>query len=97
MDLVWKSCFVYINDVLVCSQSFKEHLCHLEEVFGRLRQANLRLKPKKFLRPEVPYLGYVVTQAGIKPDLTKTDKVAHYPVPTDVTQLCQFLGLASYY
>ena len=38
----------------------------------------------------------MVTQAGIKPDLTKTDKVAH-PVPTDITQLCQFLGLASYY
>lgn len=41
VDLVWKSYFVYIDDVLVCSQSFKEHLCHLEEVFGRLRQANL--------------------------------------------------------
>jgi hypothetical protein len=86
-DLVWKSYFVYIDDVLVYSQSFEEHLRHLQEVFSRLRQANLRLKPKKclFLQPEVPYLGYVVTQAGIKPDPAKTDKVRQYPVPTDVT------------
>ena len=95
--LVWKSCFVYIDDVLVCLRSFEKHLSHLE-VFSRLRHANLRLKPRKclFLREEVPYLGHV-TRDGIKPDPTKTDKVRHYPVPMDGTQLRQFLGLASYY
>ena len=45
--LVWDSCFVYIDDVLVCSRTFDAHLRHLEQVFQRLREANLKLKPQK--------------------------------------------------
>lgn len=45
--LVWDSCFVYIDDVLVCLQTFEEHIEHLRQVFARLREANLKLKPKK--------------------------------------------------
>lgn len=97
--LLWKNCFVYIDDVLVCSATFEEHLTHLEEVLSRLRQVGLRLKAKKclFLRKEVSYLGHVVTRQGIKPDPAKTDKIRGYPAPTDVSQVRQFLGLASYY
>lgn len=81
--LLWKSCFAYIDDVLVGSQTFEEHLVHLEQVLLRLRQARLRLKAKKcqFLRREVPYLGHVVTREGIKPDPAKTEKMKHYPIP----------------
>ena len=65
--LVWNNCYVYIDDVLVCSRTFEEHL---GLVFERMRSANLKLKPKKclFLRDEVPYLGHVVTREGIHPD-----------------------------
>ena len=96
---LWKSCFAYIDDLLICSQTFQEHLEHLRDVFARLLKAGLRLKAKKclFLREEVPYLGYVVTKDGIKPDTAKTDKMQNYPVPTNVSQVRQFLGLASYY
>ena len=86
-----------IDDLLVCSQTFQEHLEHLREVFARLHKAGLRLKSKKclFLREEVPC--YVVTKHGISPDTAKTEKVQKYPIPTSVTQVRQFLGLASYY
>ena len=89
---------ICIDDLLVCSQTFQEHLEHLSEMFARLRKAGLRLISKKclFLR-EVPYLGYVVTKCGIRPDTAKTEKVQNYPIPTRVTQVRQFLGLASYY
>ena len=97
--LIWKTCFVYIDDVLVCSNTFAEHLNHLQQVFARLRCAGLRLRANKclFLREEVPYLGHVVTRHGIHPDPTKTEKMRKYPVPLDVSQTRQFLGLASYY
>ena len=97
--ILWKHCFIYIDDVLVCSQTFEEHLTHLREVLLRLRQAGLRLKAKKclFLREEVPYLGHVVTRNGIKLDPAKTEKIQNYPVPRDVSHLRQLLGLASYY
>lgn len=78
---------------------FEEHLHHLCQVFEHLRKAGLRLKPKKcfFLREEVLYLGHVVSAKGVKPDPSKVEKMTKYPVPTDVTKVRQFLGLASYY
>ena len=97
--LLWDSCFVYIDDLLVCSPTFQEHLEHLCQVFTRLRKAGLRLQARKckFLREEVLYLGHVVTKHGIKPDPMKTAKMRHYPVPVSVSHVRQFLGLASYY
>ena len=57
--LEWDCC---IDDILVASRSFEEHLSHLQLVFEWLSKAGLRLKPKKclFLQEEVPYLGYVI-------------------------------------
>ena len=97
--LEWKSCFVYMDDILVCSDTFEDHLQHLESVFDRLRRVNLTLKPEKcfFVRREVKYLGHVISQSGISPDPDKTNKVMNIPVPSDVSSLRQFLGLASYY
>ena len=62
--LEWSSCFVYIDDILVASKSFEEHLSHLKEVFSRLRKAGLCLKPKKcsFLCDQVVYLGHVISK-----------------------------------
>ena len=97
--LEWKSCFAYIDDVLVASTSFEEHLKHLQEVLTRFHDAGLRLKPGKcqLLREEVPYLGYVISTKGIKPDPSKTEKIRNYPTPQDATTVRQFLGLSSYY
>ena len=98
-DLEWCSCFAYLDDILIASRTFDDHLRHLREVFGRLREAGLRLKPKKclILRNEVPYLGHVISTQGIRPDPSKTEKVKLFPTPCDVTTLRQFVGLASYY
>ena len=94
-----KCCFVYIDDILVCSRTFKEHVKHLKLVFDRLRAAGLRLKVGKcmFLREQVKYLGHTISKEGIGPDPSKVVKVQTFPVPTDVHKLRQFLGLASYY
>ena len=94
----WRSCFVYLDDILIASWTFDEHLQHIK-VLERLRAAGLRLKPKKclFLREEVPYLGHVISASGIKPDPSKTAEVKAFPLPSDVTAVRQFIGLASYY
>ncbi len=99
VGLEWRSCFVYLDDILIASRTFDEHLEHIKEVLQRLRAAGLRLKPKKclFLREEVPYLGHVISASGIKPDPSKTAEVKAFPVPSDVTAVRQFIGLASYY
>ena len=76
--LEWKSCFVYIDDVLVASKKFQEHLDHLRNVFLCLRAVNLKLKPKKcsFLRLEVPFLGHVLSKDGIRPDPAESEKLS---------------------
>ena len=97
--LVGKQCLVYIDDILVIGTTFQEHIEYLRKVFGRLRQAGLRLKPTKchLVQQEVGYLGYVVSDEGISADPKKIEAVESFPVPTDLTSLRSFLGLASYY
>lgn len=97
--LEWHSCFIYLDDILIASKTFEEHLSHLRLVFDRLRKAGLTLKPKKcfFVQREVYYLEHVISRNGIRPDPMKTQKVKQFPPPTDVTRVRQFLGLASYY
>ena len=95
----WDSVFSFIDDLLVASKTFSEHLNHLREVLQRLRAANLRLKTRKcsLLREETTYLGHVISTEGIKPDPAKTRQVENYPHPTDATKVRQFVGLASFY
>ena len=92
-------CVVYLDDIMVIGRSFEDHLDNLREVLERLRQAGLKLKPKKchLVQSEVTYLGYVVSESGISADASKVKAVRDFPVPKNLKQLRSFLGLASYY
>ena len=92
-------CFVYLDDVLVVGQTFEEHLSNLREVFTRLKEAGLKLKPSKchLAKSQVTYLGYVVSRQGITADRSKVTAVQDFPTPNSVKELRSFLGLASYY
>ena len=96
--LEWKICLIYIDDIIVFSSSFDEHLNRLRLVFDRLRQANLKLKPGKchFASSSVRFLGFVVSSSGIAPDPDKISAVQTFPVPTSVTEVRSFLGLCNY-
>ena len=66
--LEWRTCFVYLDDILVAFRSFEEHVQHLREVFTRLRDAGLRLKPHKCsLLCDVTFLGHVVSTDSVRP------------------------------
>ncbi len=97
--LVGTSVTVYLDDILIYSSSFDEHLKHLREVFDRLLGANLKLKPSKctFAHPEVSFLGHVVTRDGIRPDEKKILAIKKFPPPRDVTGVKRILGLLGYY
>ena len=97
--LVGKICLVYLDDVLVLGKSMEEHLDNLKQVWERLREAQLRLKPSKcqLVMKEVEYLWFVVSSEGITTSPAKVLAVKNFPVPSDVTSVRSFLSLASYY
>ncbi|KAJ8404027.1 hypothetical protein AAFF_G00343770 [Aldrovandia affinis] len=92
-------CIVYLDELLVHAGDFEGALRHLREVFATIRQAGLRLNPKKcqlFWR-ETAFLGHVVSTDGMVTDPAKIDTVHDWRPPTNVSDLRSFLGLASYY
>ena len=74
-------------------------MSHPWDVFRRLREANVKLNPKKcnFVKQTVEYLGHVVTPAGISPNPDKVRVVQEFPTPSNLKELRNFLGLANYY
>lgn len=97
--LSWKTCLVYLDDVIVFGRTFTEHLGNLRNVLERLRVANLKLSPKKchIFKKEVKYLGHVVSEAGVSADPEKIQAVREWPTPQDKHQVRSFLGLCTYY
>jgi transposase InsO family protein len=90
---------VYMDNIIIHSATFEEHMVHLADVLDRLKEANLRVKPQKvsMARTEVHYLGHVVLKEGTKPDPQKIEAILKMPRPTDESSLRSFLGLTGYY
>ena len=97
--LTWEYCLVYIDDVIVFSKTFEDHLMHLRQVFERFRSADLKLKGKKcsFFRHEVKYLGHIISDKGVAPDPAKVKAVQDFAVPKNLKMLRSFLGMVQYY
>ena len=98
MEFLDKFVVVFIDDILVFSKIEEEHAKHLRLVFQKLREHKLYVKQSKceFWLKEVSFLGHVVSNGGIAVDPSKVRDVLNKP-PTDVGEICSFLGLAGYY
>ena len=97
--LHWSSCLVYLDDIIIYSRTIGKHLTRLAEVFLRLREAKLKIKPSKchLLRKSIHYLGHVVSRNGVETDPTKIKFIVQWPAPSNTKELKQFLGMCSYY
>lgn len=91
--------FVYLDDIIVVTSSFKRHLEVLSEIFKRIRAAKLTLNREKckFCRPELKYLGYVVSVDGLRVDPDKIKSIVDIPIPRSQKEVRQFTGMASWY
>ena len=97
--LKWHICLCYLDDILVFSSTFDEHLSRLRSVLHALSQAGLQLNHKKchFGQRQAKVLGHIVDAQGVQPDPDKVRAVAEFPVPKNVKELQSFLGLCSYF
>ena len=97
LNLNW--CIIYLDDVIVYSQTPEEHLKRLEAVFKKLSAYGLKLKPSKctFFQEEITYLGHLITADGIATDPKKVQVVKDWPTLETAGDVRSFLGLVGYY
>ncbi|RVX03852.1 Transposon Tf2-2 polyprotein [Vitis vinifera] len=90
---------VYLDDIVVYSKTLTEHEKHLRLVFQRLRENRLYVKPEKceFAQEEITFLGHKISAGLIRMDKGKVQAIMEWTVPSKVTELRSFLGLANYY
>lgn len=91
--------FVYVDDIVIASNTIDSHLEKLKLVFNRLLIHNLRLKPSKcnFLKESITYLGFVVSQGKIFPENKNIEIVEKFKIPTCRKHVRSFLGCVNYY
>ena len=95
----WVESLLYMDDTITPGLTVQDCLRRLENVFKRLMEANLKLKPSKciFFQKSVQFLGHIVSEEGVHTCADKIQAVRDWPTPTNAKQVRSFLGLASYY
>ena len=90
---------VYLDDIIVYSDTIADHLKRLERVFQKLREHGLKIEAEKcqFFQSRVKYLGHVVSAEGVATDTAETEAVSQWPTLRTLKDLRSFLGFASYY
>ena len=91
--------FSYLDDMIIVSDTFEEHMKWHEHVLTRIKDAGLTInrEESEFCRSEVKFLGVLVNRDGFKPDPDKIAPIMEYPAPKNLKQLRRFLGMASWY
>lgn len=91
--------FCYIDDIIICTSDFDEHIRLLNAVFEKLKSANLTINMNKssFCRSELKYLGYLVDRYGLRTDPSKIDVILNFPTPKDAKDIKRFLGMCGWY
>lgn len=94
-----KHVFTYLDDIIICTQTFEQHLQVLAEVLKRLLDAGLTLNRDKchFCKSELRYLGYIVNEHGLLVDPDKVKAILDLKPPTHVAELRRFLGICGWY
>ena len=98
-EQVGRHVVVYMDDILIFSDSKEEHLEHLRKVLTTLREEDFYCKLAKceFMKTEINYLGHVVDEHGLRPGPMKVKAVEDWKEPESVHELRSFLGLCNYF
>ena len=90
---------IYLDDIMVFSQTEEEHLKHMRYVLERMQLEKLLINVKKctFMKAELVYLGFVISREGLKMDLEKVQAIIDWPSPRNIFEVRSFHGLESFY
>ncbi len=98
-DMLNQWVIVYIDDILIYSETYEEHVIHVRTVLKRLLQHQLYAKAEKceFHQETISFLGYIISSGGVAMDEQKVQAVVNWPQPTTLKELQRFLGFANFY
>jgi hypothetical protein len=90
---------VYLDDILIFSETWEEHMQHIQQVLSTLPKHKIyaNLEKCSFGMNKIQYLGYIVDEHGVHVDPTKIQFIPDWPTPTTLVELRSFLGLANFY
>lgn len=96
---IGKFAYVYIDDVLIFSNSEEEHMEHINIIVKALHDANMKISREKshFFSNTIEFLGHIIKNGRITVDPEKSCAMQNYPIPKTLKELRSFLGLTGYY
>lgn len=91
--------FVYLDDIIVVSDTFEEHLNLLQQIGHRFSNAGLTISLEKsvFCLKSVKFCGFIVNEHGRQPNMEKIDPIINYPIPKTKRELRRFLGMCNWF
>ena len=94
-----KGALVYLDDILIFTDTIEKHYTVLEDVLRKIDQAGLRINPEKchILKKEIKFLGHILNKDGIQTDPAKLEAIMTYQKPKCIKGLRSFLGICNYY
>jgi hypothetical protein len=98
-DLIGDFVQVYLDDIIIYSKTWEEHMEHIEIIFQRLEKAGMKLGRDKcdFAQQEIAFLGHIVNREGTEPDPRKLELIQNWKPPTNKSEIRSFMGMMSYY
>jgi hypothetical protein len=90
---------VYLDDIIIFSETWDEHVRHVKKVFDTLQRETLYVKLSKceFGKTALVYLGHIIGGGQVKVDPFNIDLIANWPMPKSVTEILSFLGVVQYW
>jgi hypothetical protein len=95
---IGKICHIYLDDIVIWSDTLEEHIANVKTIMGALRDAKLHVNRKKtkLFCDEIDFLGHHISRRGVEADNGKVAKILEWPVPKSAKEVRQFLGLVRY-
>jgi hypothetical protein len=92
-------CVIYLDNLIIFSETYEQHLERIDMILTRLHDNNLKLSPEKchFFQGRVQFLGHVVSPDGIETDPFKIEKIRNWKTPTNADELRSFISFCGYY
>lgn len=89
----------YIDDLIIASKTFDDHLIRLNLVFERLNKHNLKINPAKcqLIKKRINYLGFIIDNGKLFPDNRNVEVINNFPIPKNKTDVKSFIGLCNFY